>query len=124
MEHLFAKHFYHFRCSGEYLPHYYPHYSHPQPDYLSSFLPQPELRRSTSQADYSRRYTGNRRQKYYPATFSHAPLELRPVRLKKSLRREKENRRKREHIKMCTWSPYTSTMCYSDPTKGSEYGIF
>ena len=38
----------------------------------------PDLRRTTSTKEYSRL---SRRPKYYPATFSHAPLELRPVKV-------------------------------------------
>ena len=54
--------------------------------------------------------------KYYPATFSHAPLELRPVKMKKSMKSKNQSREAREQAKMYTWSPYTSNMFYSDPT--------
>ena len=55
------------------------------PDYLTAYIPPPELRRATSTA--GARPGGRRHTKFYPATFSHAPLELRPVRMKKSFRR-------------------------------------
>lgn len=45
-------------------------------------MPGPELRRTTSHKDHNKMALGRRQQsKYYPATFSHAPLELRPVKV-------------------------------------------
>ena len=46
-------------------------------------MPGPELRRTTSHKDHNKMALGMRQQrnKYYPATFSHAPLELRPVKV-------------------------------------------
>ena len=41
--------------------------------------PGPDLRRTTSTKEYSR--LSLRRAKYYPATFSHAPMELRPLKV-------------------------------------------
>ena len=93
-------------------PQYYSNYTPPIPDYLTTFIPHPELRRTTSHKDYKR--SGSRRNKYYPATFSHAPLELRPIKMKKSFRRTPKN----EHFKMYTWSPYSNSLFYSEPLQG------
>ena len=65
-----------------------------------------------------------RSNRYYPATFSHAPLELRPIRMKKSFKKSStrdqvlESRRGNTlgaQAKMYTWSPYSSSMFYSEP---------
>ena len=57
----------------------------PAPDYMTSVVqgPGPELRRTTSTKDQRKMsFSLRRSNKYYPATFSHAPLELRPVKVK------------------------------------------
>ena len=60
--------------------------------------------------------------KYYPATFSHAPLELRPIKMKKSMKKtlgSSGTMVAREPGKMYTWSPYTSNLFYSEPSGGA-----
>ena len=60
--------------------------------------------------------------KYYPATFSHAPLELRPIKMKKSMKKSLGNGVvTREPGKMYTWSPYTSNLFYTEPTGGRSF---
>ena len=104
------------------------HALYPPPDY---YIPGPELRRTTSHTDH-KMSLGMRRSRYYPATFSHAPLELRPVKvspfyqnifdsiryfqLKKSFKKVG----KTDSVKMYTWSPYTSSMFYTDPKMGGD----
>ena len=63
--------------------------------------------------------------KYYPATFSHAPLELRPIKMKKSMKKSLGNGVvTREPGKMYTWSPYTSNLFYTEPSGGRILGNF
>ena len=139
-------------------------WSHPQqPDYLTSFMPPPELRRTTSSTqDQRNRFTAQlkhnqhkntiiiiyqrtptslwcviaiilpsinfllcRSGKYYPATFSHAPLELRPIKMKKSMKKSLGSGVvTREPGKMYTWSPYTSNLFYTEPTGGRSWWTY
>ena len=55
-----------------------PYYRRPVHQLYPYSVMGPDLRRTTSTKEYSRLA---RRPKYYPATFSHAPLELRPVKV-------------------------------------------
>ena len=55
-----------------------PHYRRPVHHLVPYSVLGPDLRRTTSTKEYSRL---SRRPKYYPATFSHAPIELRPVKV-------------------------------------------
>ena len=73
---------YHFIICRAPPPYYRPAISHhvygpapaPAPDYVSPWVGGAELRRTASHAHPGR-------SKYYPATFSHAPVELRPVKV-------------------------------------------
>jgi hypothetical protein len=51
-------------------------------------------------------------------TINSVPIELRPVKLKKSFKKSKT---KDENYKMYTWSPYSNSLFYSDPSAGKEY---
>jgi len=113
--HSFSSHHQYYKHQLPVQPGYYTNYTPPQPDYLTAFIPHPELRRTTSHKDYKR--SGSRRNKYYPATFSHAPLELRPIKMKKSFRKAAKN----EHFKMYTWSPYSNSLFYSEPPQGIDH---
>eukprot|EP00090_Calanus_glacialis_P031702 TRINITY_DN52699_c0_g1_i1.p1 TRINITY_DN52699_c0_g1~~TRINITY_DN52699_c0_g1_i1.p1 ORF type:complete len:916 (+),score=207.05 TRINITY_DN52699_c0_g1_i1:231-2750(+) len=115
--HSFSSHHQYYKHQLPIQPQYYPSYTPPQPDYLTTFIPHPELRRTTSHKDYKR--SGSRRNKYYPATFSHAPLELRPIKMKKSFRKAA----KTEQFKMYTWSPYSNSLFYSEPPQGIDHTV-
>ena len=69
--------FHSFRAYSQ--PYYRRPVHHIYPGY-SVGPPGPDLRRTTSTKEYSSRLSF-RRAKYYPATFSHAPLELRPLKV-------------------------------------------
>ena len=103
-----------------------PHLIHPSPWAATNHLQHPE--RPEEQVTFcfqvfSAFTSPLRSGKYYPATFSHAPLELRPIKMKKSMKKSLGTGVvTREPGKMYTWSPYTSNLFYTEPSGESILG--